>query len=181
MLFRETGISDLFLVELEPARDHRGFFARAFCAREFRERGINVEIMQANMSYSHRRGTLRGLHYQVEPFTGATMVRCIAGEIFDVIIDLRTESATYGRWMSFTLNAENGRMLCIPPGFAHGYLTMTDGATVFYLTSETYMPSHERGIRWNDPLFAIDWPLSTEDGLPILSDKDSRHGDFVVS
>lgn len=178
MLFRETGISGLLLVELEPVHDHRGFFARAFCGREFREHGINVEIMQANISLNHKRGTLRGMHYQTAPHAGAKLVRCISGEIFDAVIDLREDSATRGRWLSFTLSAENGHMLYVPPGFAHGYLAMTDGATVFYLTSETYTPSHERGIRWNDPLFGINWPKVWPEFGPVISDKDSRHGDF---
>ena len=175
MLFLETKLKGAFTIDVQRIEDSRGFFARAFCKREFEQRGLNPAILQCNVSFNPQKGTLRGMHYQQEPFREVKVVRCIAGAIFDAIVDLRPDSSTYRQWTGVELSAQNGRSLYVPEGFAHGYLTLTENTEVFYQVSEFYSPGYERGIRWNDPAFRIQWPIEPL----IISPKDASHPDFV--
>jgi len=168
MIFTETPLQGAFVVDLKKIGDDRGFFARAFCAREFEEHGLKPMIAQANMSYNGQKGAVRGLHYQTAPATEAKFMRCIAGAIYDVIVDLRPESETYLQHFGVELSAENRRALYVPEMFAHGYLALTDGAEVFYTASEFYTPGVEAGLRFDDPALAIKWPIPVE----IVSEKD---------
>ena len=143
----------------DPRTDERGFFARAFCQREFAALGLETGLVQANVSGSRHAGTIRGLHYQVAPAEETKLMRCIRGSAWDVIVDLRPESRTFGQWFGTELSADNRRQLYVPRGFAHGYQTLVDDAEMFYLVSAFHSPEHERGIRWNDPAFAIHWPV----------------------
>jgi dTDP-4-dehydrorhamnose 3,5-epimerase len=171
MRFETTAIAGVTLVELEPRGDDRGFFARLFCAREFEGAGLDPRVLQINDSTSRYRGTLRGLHYQVRPAEETKLVRCIRGALYDVVLDLRPESATYGQYWSGELTAENRRMVFVPRGCAHGFLTLADDTEAMYLVSQPYSPTHERGIRWDDPTFHIEWPFEPL----VISDKDRRH------
>ena len=175
MKFEETKLSGAFVIGLQRLEDCRGFFARAFCRNEFAAHGLNPAVAQCNTSFNREAGTLRGMHYQVEPFREAKLVRCTSGAIHDVIIDLRPASPTYREWAGFELSAENRRTLYVPEGFAHGYLSLAANTEVFYQVSEFYNPGHERGIRWNDPAFAIRWPIAPR----IISPKDANHPDFA--
>lgn len=177
MKFQETPLADAYLIDLEKRGDDRGFFARAFCQQEFSDLNLPTEIAQVNNSLSADRSTLRGMHYQLVPKAETKMVRCIRGALWDCIIDLRPESRTYCQWYGVELSAENRRMLIVPKGFAHGFITLTDDVEAFYFVDEYYAPEQERGIRWNDPKFAIDWPLEPV----VLSDKDQGHPDFDPS
>lgn len=174
MIFNETPLAGAYLVDLEKRGDDRGFFARAFCQREFAELGLPTEIVQANNSLSADKGTLRGMHYQLAPHAETKMVRCVRGALWDCILDLRPESATFGQWFGAELSAENRRMMIVPKGFAHGFITLTDDVEAFYFVDEYYAPEHERGVRWNDPKFNIEWPLEPV----VLSPKDEAHPDF---
>jgi dTDP-4-dehydrorhamnose 3,5-epimerase len=176
VIFTETDLENAFVVDLERREDERGFFARAWCADEFADAGLSTRVVQCNVSFNRHRGTLRGMHYQVPPHAEAKLVRCTRGAIYDVIIDLRPESPTYKRWAGFELSAENGRALYVPEGFAHGYQTLTDEVEAFYQVSEFYAPGAERGVRWNDPAFGIEWPLPDD---PIMSEKDKTWPDFA--
>jgi len=175
MKFQPLSLDGAYLIDPEPVADERGMFARNFCGREFAARGLDPRIAQCSTSYNRRRGTLRGMHYQVAPFAEAKLVRCVRGTIHDVIIDLRRDSATHMRWIAVELSAENARMLYIPAGFAHGFQTLTDDTEVFYQISQWYSPEHARGVRWNDEALGIHWPLAD----PIISDKDRSYPDFV--
>jgi len=175
MLFLETKLKGAFTIDLQRIEDSRGFFARAFCKREFEQHGLNPAVAQCNVSFNPHKGTLRGMHYQQEPFREVKLLRCIAGAIFDVIVDLRPDSSTYREWTGIELSAQNGRSLYVPEGIAHGYLTLTENTEVFYQVSEFYSPGYERGIRWNDPAFRIQWPIEPL----IISPKDACHPDFV--
>ena len=168
MRFHPTNLRDAFLVQLEPAKDNRGFFARSFCAEEFAAHGLETNYPQHSISVSARRGTLRGMHYQRDPHSEVKLVRCTRGAILDVIIDIRSDSPTYRRWQQFELSPENGRQLYIPKGFAHGFQTLSDDAEVNYLISAPYKPEFAHGIRYNDPAFGINWPLSVTE----ISEKD---------
>lgn len=170
MIFNETPLGGVFLIEPEPATDGRGFFARLFCTREFRERGLNPHLDQIGMSHSTRAGIVRGLHLQRPPFTEAKLVRVTQGAIFDVAVDVRARSATYGRWYGVELSAENRWQLYIPEGFAHGFQTLSKATEVAYHISAPYMPSHADGIRWNDPDLAIRWP---DPAAALLSERDA--------
>ena len=174
MKFAETPLSGSFLIELEPRQDSRGMFARTFCRREFASYGLNTEIVQCNLSFNHKRGTLRGLHYQAAPFLEVKIVRCSRGRIFDVIVDLRPDSPTHLKWFGAELSADDRKMLYIPECFAHGYQTLEDNSGIFYMVTQFYCPDHERGIRWNDPLLGIIWPI----GGPILSPRDAGYPDI---
>jgi dTDP-4-dehydrorhamnose 3,5-epimerase len=174
MIFTETPLPGAFVIELEMCGDDRGFFARAFCEREFGARGLETRLVQANDSLSTQKGTLRGMHYQLPPKAETKLVRCIRGALFDVILDLRRGSATFGQSFGVELTAENRRMLYVPKGFAHGFITLADNTEAFYFVDEFYGPEQERGIRWNDPRFALPWPISPT----VLSDKDRGHQDF---
>ena len=175
MKFCETPLKGAYIVEIEPRADDRGFFARSFCRQEFEAQGLNPAVAQCNISFNPKAGTLRGMHYQAEPFREVKLVRCTIGAIYDAVIDLRSGSATYRRWFGVELTADNRRALYVPEGFAHGYLTLTDNTEVFYQVSEFYSPGHERGIRWNDPAFGIKWP---KDPI-VISPKDASHPDFA--
>lgn len=177
MIIRELGLPGACIVELEPRADERGFFARSYCVREFEAHGLEPRIVQCNVSYNRHRGTLRGMHYQAAPHGEAKLVRCTRGAIYDVILDLRPESATFCQWRGVELRAEPGvpaRMLYVPVGFAHGYLTLEDDTEVFYQMSEFYSPEASRGVRWDDPAFGIEWP----EPVRVISERDRTYPDF---
>lgn len=159
MTFTETPLAGAYVIDLEPRSDERGFFARTFCRREFEVRGLNPDVVQCNTSFNHKAGTLRGMHYQRPPSREAKLVRCVQGSIHDVIVDLRTDSATYGRHFATNLTAENHRALYVPESFAHGFETLEDRTEVGYQMSEYYAPGTAAGYRYDDPAFAISWPL----------------------
>jgi len=173
-VFVETFLKGAFVVDLEKREDDRGFFARAFCQREFAEHGLEVQVAQCNISFNERKGTLRGMHYQVSPFEEAKLVRCTRGSIYDVIIDLRGDSRTFGRPFGVELTARNRRMLYIPREFAHGFQTLEHDTEVFYQMSQYYSAEHSRGVRWNDPAFGIEWPPDER----IISERDQQYSDF---
>jgi len=164
-------IGGAFIVALEPVGDERGFFARSFCQEEFRQQGIDPLVAQCNISFNRHRGTLRGLHYQVKPHEEAKLVRCTQGAIWDVIVDLRENSPTQYRWFATELTAENHWALYIPGGLAHGFQTLSDHSEVFYQMSEFYHPESARGVRWDDPVIGITWPV----GNPVLSLRDKSY------
>ncbi len=174
MIFIETPLKGAFLVELERLEDERGFFARSWCQKEFEAHGLNPRIVQCNVSFNRRKGTLRGMHYQLPPFEEAKLVRCTAGAIDDVIIDLRRESPTFKQHARATLSRDNHRMLYVPEGFAHGFQTLEDESEVFYQMSQIYSPEHARGVRYDDAAFAIPWTIPN----PILNDRDRAYADF---
>jgi dTDP-4-dehydrorhamnose 3,5-epimerase len=169
MKFTETKLKGAFIIELEERTDSRGFFARTFCAREFEEHGLKPAVVQCNMSFNHKKGTMRGMHYQIAPATEAKLVRCTRGAVYDVIVDMRPNSPTYLEHIGVELTADNRKALYVPEMFAHGYLTLTDGAEVFYQVSEFYTPGTERGLRYNDPALKIEWPVAIE----VISEKDA--------
>jgi dTDP-4-dehydrorhamnose 3,5-epimerase len=169
------GLGDAWVVAPEPIADQRGFFARTFCAREFAARGLKAAVAQANLSFNHRRGTLRGLHYQLPPAAEAKLVRCTRGAVYDVIVDLRPDSPTYRRHFGIELSADNRLAIYVPEMFAHGCLTLTDHAELAYHVSEFYAPEHERGFRYDDPAFNIVWPGPVE----VLSAKDASWPPFA--
>ena len=174
VVFRETALPGAFLIELERLEDERGFFARSYCEREFAAQGLWTQWPQCNISYNRERGTLRGMHYQAAPHEEVKLVRCTAGAIHDVIIDLRPESAAYKQHVGVELTAENRTMLYIPAGFAHGFLTLADDTEVFYQMGGFYAPGAARGVRWDDPAFGIDWPEAPR----VISDRDRAYPDF---
>lgn len=169
MKFEETELPGAFVIELEPLRDERGFFARAWCAKEFESAGLTTVHAQTNFSYNGRAGTLRGLHYQLPPHEEVKLVRCIRGSIYDVIVDLREGSSTYGRWVGVELSAGNRRMLYVPAGFAHAFQTLEDDTEVLYQVNEFYTPGAERGLRFDDPAIGIRWPRE----VSVISEKDA--------
>ncbi len=174
MRFLPTPLAGAYLVELDRRGDQRGFFARLFCEHEFADAGLESHFVQANTSLSARRGTLRGMHYQLPPAAEVKLVRCLSGALQDVIIDLRPESPSFGQWFGAELSAQNRVMMYVPRGFAHGFITLSDETEVLYLVSAFYAPEHERGIRFDDPRFGIGWAtMPTE-----LSDKDRSWPDY---
>lgn len=175
MRFIPAELDGAWIIEPEPSNDARGFFARTFCAREFADRGLNFSPVQCGISFNRHLGTLRGIHFQSTPFAEAKLIRCTAGRIYDVILDLRADSPSFGRWVAVELSAANRQMAYIPEGMGHGFQTLEDGTEVSYQISAYYSPDHARGIRWNDPAFAIQWPLPD----PILSERDRRYPDFI--
>jgi dTDP-4-dehydrorhamnose 3,5-epimerase len=175
MRFTETALPGAFLVDLERRDDERGFFARAWCEEEFAAHGLDARISQCNLSFNERRGTLRGMHFQVPPHAEVKLVRCTRGSVYDVIVDLRPDSTTYLSWIGVELSADNRRALYIPEGFAHGYQTLMDGTETFYQVSSPYAPGAERGVRWDDPAFGIEWPDVEE---RVISEKDLAWPDF---
>lgn len=168
MRFTETKLEGLWVVEPEPRVDERGFFARVFCKGEMAEHEVCADFVQASISFSRRKGTLRGMHWQDYPHGEAKLVRCTMGAVYDVVLDLRKGSPTKGRWEHFELTPENRRMVYVPKGFAHGFMTLQDNSEVFYQMSEFYHPESATGVRWNDPTFGIRWPFSEV----ILSEHD---------
>jgi dTDP-4-dehydrorhamnose 3,5-epimerase len=174
MKFIATGLTGAYVIELERLEDERGFFARTFCRDEFAAHGLRPTFVQCNVSFNTRKGTLRGLHFQAKPHEEAKLVRCTRGAIYDVFVDIRRDSPSCKRWMAVELTAENRRMLYVPEGCAHGFQTLEDNSEVFYQISEMYHAQYARGLRWNDPAFAIRWPLPD----PILSERDTHYPDF---
>ena len=175
VIFRETRLRGAYVIEPEKREDERGFFARSWCLREFAEHNLNPKIAQCNISFNRKRGTLRGIHYQAAPFGECKLVRCTQGAIYDVIIDLRPDSPTFKQHIGEELSARAHNMLYVPEGFAHGFQTLEDNSEVFYQMSEFYAPQHARGVRWNDPGFAIKWPVCE----PIMIDRDRNYPDFT--
>jgi dTDP-4-dehydrorhamnose 3,5-epimerase len=176
MLFKETQLTGAYIIELEPTIDERGCFARTFCREEFSSHGLNPRVAQCDISYNRKKGTLRGLHYQIAPFSEAKLVSCIAGSIYDVIVDLRADSPSYCEWFAVQLSAHHPRsMLYIPEKFAHGFQTLEDETEVFYQMSQFYHPQSARGLRWDDPAFRIIWPEDQR----IISKRDRSFPDFV--
>jgi dTDP-4-dehydrorhamnose 3,5-epimerase len=172
--FHSTPLLGAYTIELEKRGDDRGFFARLFCEKEFEAAHLPMSVVQINNSLSAKAGTLRGMHYQLQPAAEIKIVRCIRGSLYDVIIDLRPDSATFGKWFGVELSAENRLMLFVPQGFAHGVLTLTNNTEAFYLANAFYAPEHERGVRFDDPRFGIEWPLQ-----PVgVSPKDRNWPDF---
>lgn len=159
MIFTETKLRGAFVIDIEPLEDERGFFARAWSQDEFEKYGLNPRLVQCNISFNKKRGTLRGMHYQAPPFQEAKLVRCTKGAIFDVIIDLRRDSSTFQQWFSVELSADNHRALYVPEGFAHGFQTLADNCEVFYQMSEFFHPECARGVRWDHPTFDVKWPI----------------------
>ena len=176
MRFFETPLKGAYIVETEIVKDDRGFFARAWCKNEFEQNGLNANLVQCNMSFNEKIGTLRGMHYQEEPYGEIKLVRCIKGAIYDVIIDIRKDSSTYKQWFSVELNYDNRKMLYVPEGFAHGFQTLEDNTEVFYQMSEFYYQDLAKGYRWDDKAFNINWPIEKK----IISDKDKNYGDFHI-
>jgi dTDP-4-dehydrorhamnose 3,5-epimerase len=174
MIFTESPLKGLFLIDLEKKGDERGFFARAFCEKEFAAHNLVTRFVQINNSMSAQKGTLRGMHYQLPPKAETKVVRCIRGALFDMALDLRPGSPTFGRSYGAELTAENRRMLYVPKGFAHGFLTLAPDTEAFYFVDEFYSPEHERGVRWNDSKFNIQWPAEPV----VLSDKDRNQRSF---
>ena len=174
MRFIPTPFVGAYLVDVEPFEDERGFFARTYCRREFAAQGLSDQLVQCNISFTRRRGTLRGLHYQAPPHAEDKLVRCTRGGIRDVIVDLRPDSSTFCRHFGTDLTADNHRALYVPKGCAHGFQTLTDDAMVFYQMSAFYVPEAGRGVRWDDPRFGIAWPIAN----PILNARDAAYPDF---
>lgn len=174
MKFLPSPIEGVFVIEQEPRGDERGFFARTFCEKEFAAAGLESRYVQVNNSFSVNKGTLRGMHYQLAPAQEVKVVRCIRGRLFDVALDLREGSPTFGKHFGTELTAENRKMMYVPRGFAHGFLTLEEKTEALYLVSNVYAADRERGVRWNDPRFNIQWPAAPQ----VLSDKDAKHRDF---
>lgn len=174
MIFSKTKLDDVFIIELEKIEDERGFFARFYDIKKFEELGLNPKIVQCNISFNKKKGTIRGMHYQTHPFEEDKIIHCTRGAIFDVVIDLRTKSKTFKKWFGINLNAEEHKMLYIPKGFAHGFQTLEDNTEVFYQMSEFFMSEYSRGVRWDDNAFQITWPLKPT----IISEKDQSYQPF---
>lgn len=177
MIFHETSIADVWLIEPERHQDARGYFARTWDPREFAERGLEPRVVQCSISFSRRRGTLRGLHYQTAPHGETKLVRCTSGAIFDVAVDLRPGSPTFRNWVGRELTADNCLALYIPESCAHGFLTLADDTEVAYQISEFHSPDAARGVRWDDPAFAISWPAE----VVIVNDRDRSYPEFATA
>lgn len=169
MIFTETDLPGAWIIDIEPHKDERGYFARVWCAREFEAKGLKTDLVQCNIAYNHSQGILRGMHYQQAPHAEVKLVRCTRGSVYDVIVDLREDSPTRLKWIGVELTEDNHRMLYVPEGFAHGYVTLQDNSELFYQVSEFYTPGAEGGLRWDDPRIAIEWP---EQGELLISEKD---------
>lgn len=177
MFFKATPLSGAYLIELDKKADERGFFARAFCEQEFSQHGLTTHICQVNNSLSTHKGTLRGMHYQLAPKSETKIVRCLRGALYDIILDLRPDSSTFGKSFGSELTAENRRLLYVPRGFAHGFITLMDNTEALYFVDEFYSPEYERGVRYNDQKFRIEWPLEPI----VISEKDRSYRDFDPS
>jgi len=171
MIFTETELKGAFIIDVKRLEDERGFFGRSYCLKELKEHGINIQVVQANVSYNKKKGTLRGMHMQLQPYGETKLVRCTRGSIYDVIVDLRPESPTFLKWIGVELTADSYRMLFVPENFAHGFITLEDNTDVTYNVSQFYTPSAEKGFRYDDPAFNITWPINPE----IVSEKDKAH------
>ena len=177
MKFNKTKLNGAYTIDLDKREDERGFFARLFCINEFDGEGMDRNVVQINNSLSKDKGTLRGIHYQLNPKAETKIVRCIKGSLWDVIVDLRPDSPTFLQWFGETLSAENRRMMFVPKGFGHGFITLEPDTEAIYLVTEFYSPEHERGLRWNDPNIGIEWPIEPV----IISEKDKNHKDFDIN
>ena len=177
MIFSELSLKDAYIIEIERLKDERGFFARSWCQREMKEHGLNARLVQCNISFNAKRGTLRGMHYQAKPFEEAKLIRCTVGSVYDVIVDLRPESKSFKQHIGIALTADSRKMVFVPEGFAHGFLTLEDNTEVFYQMSEFYAPDHASGFRWNDPAFGIRWPRQ----IRVISERDRTYADFDSS
>ena len=177
MIFTETKLKGAFVVEIKKLEDERGFFGRAWCQQEFEAHGIKTKICQINTSFTKKKGTIRGMHFQVDPFQEAKFIRCTRGKIFDVMIDLRPDSSTFLQWVGNELSEDNYKMAYVPENFAHGFVSLVDNCEVYYPVSQFYTPGAERGMRWNDPVINIKWPID----IINISDKDKSHPDFDLS
>lgn len=175
MIFTETKLKGAYIIEIEKREDERGFFARGWCQNEFEAHGLVSRVVQANISYNKKRGTLRGMHYQIAPYEETKLVRCTRGALFDVIVDLRPASPTYRQWYGVELTAENYKMLFVPEGLAHGFITLQDETEATYQVSQFYTPGSERGLRYNDPSFKIEWPAEVQ----VISEKDKSWPDYA--
>ena len=178
MIFEETNLKGAFVIRIEKRADERGFFARAWCKKEFEAHGLSLQFVQSNLAASRHKNTMRGMHYQSAPFQEAKLIRCTKGAVYDVIIDLRPDSATYEGWFGIELNMDSHKMLYVPENFAHGYQTLVDDSEVYYQVSAFYSPEHEKGIRWNDPAFDIKWPVTKD---LVISEKDKNWPDYSPS
>jgi dTDP-4-dehydrorhamnose 3,5-epimerase len=174
MIFSETKFLGVYIIEIEKYEDERGFFARTWDKNQIKEMGLDDNIIQSSMSYNRKKGTIRGMHYQIKPFEETKLVRCTKGKIFDVIIDLRKDSKTFKKWISIELSENNHRTLYIPKGFAHGFQTLEDNTEIIYDISQTYNPEYSKGIKWNDKIIGIKWPLE----VTMISKKDSMNPYF---
>jgi dTDP-4-dehydrorhamnose 3,5-epimerase len=174
MIFRENTLAGSFEILIDPRFDERGFFARSWCQKEFQDHGLNPQLVQCNISFTSRKGTLRGMHYQAPPYAETKLVRCTRGAIYDVVLDLRTQSPTFKQWIAVVLTSEKQNMLYVPEGCAHGFLTLQDDVEVFYQMSEFYNAEAARGVRWDDPAFRIVWPEKVE----VISERDRTYPDF---
>jgi dTDP-4-dehydrorhamnose 3,5-epimerase len=174
MILTETKLVGAFVIELEKFEDERGFFAQSWSQKDFAERGLDARLVECNLSFNRKKGTVRGMHYQEPPHGQVKLVRCTRGAIFDVIIDLRPDSQTFRRWVGVELTANNHRAVYVPKGFAHGFQTLADDSEVFYQTSAPYAPGSGRGVRWNDPAFGIEWP----EDVRIIIARDAEYADF---
>jgi dTDP-4-dehydrorhamnose 3,5-epimerase len=170
MIFRETTIPGAWIIDIAPIADHRGFFAMTWLPEELTRRGMNASLAQCNLAFNHKRGTLRGMHFQKAPHAQAKIIRATRGALLDVIVDLREDSPAFKKWAAVELTADNRRMLYMPEGIAHGYLTLTDDTEAYYHASSPWVPASEWGVRWDDPAFAIDWPITPT----VISDKDAN-------
>ena len=177
MIFTPLELDGAFAIDLDRRGDERGFFARTWARAEFASHGLSPDVVQCNLSFNHRRGTLRGMHFQRPPHAEVKLIRCTRGAIFDVIVDLRPDAATYGRWLAVELSAENGRALYVPEGFAHGYQTLVDDTETMYQVSAEYAPDAEGGVRWDDPAFGIEWPHIEQ---RTISEKDRAWPDYKL-
>lgn len=176
MIFTATHLTGAYVIDLDPIVDERGFFARSFCADEFERHGLATAMTQCSVSFNAARGTLRGLHFQAAPRDEEKLVRCTAGRIFDVVVDIRPASPTFRQWYGAELSAENHRAMYVPKGFAHGFVTLTGDTEVLYMISVPYAPGFAGGYRWNDPAFAIRWPIEPV----VISSRDAAYPPFVV-
>jgi dTDP-4-dehydrorhamnose 3,5-epimerase len=177
MRFVETKLLDGYKVQCERFVDERGYFARVWDQSELTQLGLDSSLVQCSLSFNHKKGTVRGMHFQVHPYAETKLVRCSRGALYDVMIDLRPESATFKQWVGSELTSDNGMMLYIPKGFAHGFQTLEDNTEIFYQISSTYVKDAQRGVRWNDPQFGIEWPCATT----VINQRDATYPDFEMS
>jgi dTDP-4-dehydrorhamnose 3,5-epimerase len=176
MIFTETKLKSVYIIDIERLEDGRGFFARSWCQHEFEAHGLNPRLVQCNISFNLKKGTMRGMHYQAEPFEEAKVVRCTRGAIHDLIVDIRPNSPTFRQYVGFLLTADNRRLLYVPQGFAHGFLTLEDNTEVFYQMSEFHAPNYAKGFRWDDPAFGIKWPGEVK----VISERDETYPNFSL-
>ncbi len=174
MIFTETKLTGAYIIHIERLEDDRGFFGRAWCKREFESKGLNPSLVQMNVGFSKRKGTLRGVHYQKAPWAEAKLVRCTMGAVYDVIVDLRPDSPTYKQWIGIELTQDNRAMLYAPEGFAHGYQSLRDESEIYYQTTQFYSPDCAWGVRYNDPMFQIAWPME----VTVISERDKTWPDY---